>query len=77
MIEKTIGRYRYEINEETNQIECWDLENPNLDANNAPFLRQPTQPGGDAWKDTAEAQAWIEQLIDDLINPKPVEEPQE
>ena len=55
---------------ENNTIEVFDNENPNQ--NGAPFLRQDVHPDGRAWEDRAEAQAWIDNLIDEWS--KPVEE---
>lgn len=59
-------RYVYEINEK-NEVRVWDNERPN--ENNAPFLFQPDWPNGTPWTDRAEAEAWVNLLIDSLLNP--------
>lgn len=66
MIKNTIGQFEYEI-DDSNVIRAWDLENPNTDANNAPFLLQDIQPNGQPWPDMETAKTWIENLIADLI----------
>lgn len=59
-------RYRYEIDEH-NIVRVWDDENPN--ENGAPFLLQDVHPDGRPWFDRAEAQAWIDAFIEELITP--------
>jgi len=61
-------RYRYEINE-INEVRIWDDENPN--ENGAPFFYQPDRPNATPWADRAEAQAWVDAFIADLLAPAP------
>jgi hypothetical protein len=63
-------RYRYEINE-INEVRIWDDENPN--ENGAPFFYQPDRPNATPWADRAEAQAWVDAFIADLLAPAPEE----
>lgn len=63
-------RYRYEIDEH-NAIRIWDDENPN--ENSAPFLYQPDHPDGRPWENRAEAIAWVDAFIADLLAPAPTE----
>jgi len=60
-------KFKYEITKK-NEVKVWDLENPN--EKNAPFLAQPNWPDGTAWKDKAEAEAWIELFIESMQNPE-------
>lgn len=60
-------RFEYQINSKK-EIRVWDLENPN--EKNAPFFLQPNWPNGTAWKDKAEAKAWVELFIDSMENPE-------
>ncbi len=66
-------RYRYEIDGH-NTVRVWDDENPN--ENGAPFQLQDVHPDGRPWADRAEAQAWVDAFITDLLAPatEPTEE---
>jgi hypothetical protein len=57
-------RYRYEIDAQK-AVRVWDDENPN--ENGAPFFYQPDRPNGQPWLDRAEAQAWVEAFIAELV----------
>ncbi len=59
-------RYRYEIDDQ-HTIRVWDDERPN--ENGAPFLLQDVHPEGRAWVDHAEAQAWVEAFVEELLTP--------
>ena len=59
-------RFRYEIDEQ-NAVRVWDDENPT--ENGAPFFYQPDRPDGLPWADRAEAEAWAEAFIEELVNP--------
>jgi|APGre2960657404_1045060.scaffolds.fasta_scaffold129146_2 hypothetical protein len=61
-------RYSYEINEKV-EVRIWDDENPN--ENGAPFQLQDVHPDGRPWADRAEAQAWVDAFIADLLAPAP------
>jgi len=61
-----IGRYKYEINE-NNEIKIWDLENPN--EFDAPFLHQPFNPAAGSWASKEEAEEWVTNKINELLNP--------
>lgn len=60
-------RFIYEINEK-NEIRVWDTENPN--EKNAPFLLQPDWPDFTPWASREEAEAWVQLLIESLVNPE-------
>ena len=60
-------KYHVEILD-NNTVEVFDLENPNADG--SPFLRQDVHPDGRDWNDRAEAQAWIDALIQVWSQPK-------
>lgn len=61
-------RYRYEI-DDANAVRVWDDENPT--ETGAPFFYQPDRPDATPWADRAEAQAWVEAFIADLLAPAP------
>ena len=64
-----IENFRYEI-DENNAIRCWNLDIP--DEQGRPFLYQPVNPNGNAWADHAEAEAWVNEFIQELLKPAPV-----
>jgi hypothetical protein len=57
-------RYRYEI-DDANAVRVWDDENPT--ETGAPFFYQPDRPDATSWADRAEAQAWVEAFIAELV----------
>lgn len=61
-------RYRYEI-DEANAVRIWNEENPT--STGAPFFYQPDHPDARPWVDRAEAQAWVDAFIADLLAPAP------
>ena len=64
-------RYRYEIDDH-NVVRVWDDENPT--GTGAPFFYQPDRPDATPWADRAEAQAWVDAFIAELLAPpEPVE----
>lgn len=62
MIENTIGKYRYTINDKV--ISAWNTEHT---WQPEPFLLQPEHPDGTPWASEAEAQQWIESLLNGWI----------
>jgi hypothetical protein len=66
-------RYRYEI-DDANAVRVWDDENPT--ETGAPFFYQPDRPNATPWADRAEAQAWVDAFIADLLAPAPEETPE-
>lgn len=66
-----VENYQYEIDDE-NVIRVWDLNNTNEE--NKPFLYQPVKPEGEAWADKAEAETWVNNYIQELLKPAPVED---
>lgn len=62
-------RYVYEI-DELNAVRVWDIEHPN--ENGEPFFYQPHHPDGHIWVDRAEAQAWVDAFIEELLAPPEV-----
>ena len=69
-----IDRFRYEI-DELNAVRIWNDDNPYED--DAPFFYQPNKPDGNPWIDKAEAEAWVVDLINGLLNPPTVESVEE
>lgn len=45
---------------ENNTVELFN------DAQEAPFIRQPQWPSGDAWTDAAEARSWAEMYVESM-----------
>lgn len=66
-------RYRYEIDEH-NAVRVWDDGNPN--ENGAPFQLQDIHPDGRPWVSRAEAQAWLDAFIAELLAPTKKELPE-
>lgn len=62
MIENTIDKYRYTI--DNNAISVWNIEHT---WQPEPFLLQPERPDGTPWANEAEAQQWIESLLNGWI----------
>lgn len=69
MIDVTIQNYRYTIND-INEIRMW-VSDQDI-TSDAPFFYQPDHPDARPWVDTAEAQAWVENRIAELLAP-PIE----
>ena len=61
-------RYRYEI-DNANAVRVWDENNPT--ETGAPFQLQDVHPDARPWADRAEAQAWVDAFIADLLAPAP------
>lgn len=70
----TVEKYKYEI-DESNAVRVWDLVN--IDELNRPFLFQPVNPNGSEWTSFAEAEAWVNAYIQELLTAVPVEEAEE
>ena len=66
-------RYRYEI-DDANAVRIWDEESPTQTG--APFFYQPDRLDATPWADRAEAQAWVDAFIADLLAPAPEETPE-
>lgn len=67
----TIGRYRYEI-DDNNEVWIWDNENPN--ENDKPFFHQPNYPDNTPWENREAAEAWVIDKINQFLTPVPAEE---
>jgi hypothetical protein len=66
LIDKTINKYHYTINE-NNEIRIWDITNPY--ENGQPFFYQPDHPSARPWYSLEEAEAWVEYIISEWEKP--------
>lgn len=63
--EGTVGHIKYKIYDGNHMVEMWDLDNPNVDADNAPFARQDIDPrDGQPWTSREDAESWLQAELD-------------
>lgn len=56
--------FRYEIDDSNNfTVRCWHIDQEE------PWMLQPHWPSGDAWESRSDAQTWIEDHIESIVNP--------